>query len=279
MICCSMYEDPLFMAGCFPPYISDITIDSSKKKLSADMYIASGSKPHPLIVIPKGFPDAVESLDLPLILRRDARSYLVFNCRGTGESEGSFSFQNAIDDVKAVLKFVKSDNVVNMYNIDINNIILLGHGMGGFAALMAAAAESGVRACIAIAPFDFGIMGGRAMIDIEALKPMKKMFEVLASSLKGATADDLMIEVMSNSDRWKFIDNARSLANQNLMIVGGSRDIFALPELHYQPLVNRLLTYKPRSFRHLLLDSDHSFMDQRMLLSQLLDEWLEEQLQ
>ncbi|MGE5676547.1 MAG: alpha/beta hydrolase [Pseudomonadota bacterium] len=278
MICYSMCEDPLFRADCFPPYTADLAIYSNKKKLSAEIYIASGSDPHPIMIIPKGFPGAVESLDLPHMFRCNNWSSLIFDYRGTGESEGSFSFQNAIDDVKAVLEFVRSDNAIKKYNIDRNGIILLGHGMGGFAALMAAVEMPGVKACAAIAPFDMGIIGGRAMVDIEALKPMKKMFEELVCTMKGATADDLMIEVMSNSDKWRFADNARSLANQNLMIVAGSRDIFAIPELHYQPLVNKMLSYKPRSFRHHLLDSDHSFRDQKLLLSHIMDEWLEEQL-
>lgn len=279
MISCSMYKDPLFTVDCFPPYTADIAIDSHKKILSAEIYISSGPGPHPIMIIPKGFPGVFESLDLPHMFRCNNWSSLIFDYRGTGGSEGSFSFQNAIDDVNAVLEFVQSDNILKKYNIDKNNIILLGHGMGGFAALMAAAETSGIRACAAIAPFDMGIIGGRAMVDIEALKPMKAMFEELVSSMKGATADDLLIEVMSNSDRWRFTDNARSLSKKNLMIVGGSRDIFALPELHYQPLVDRLLAYKPRSFRHHLLDSDHSFKDQKLLLSHLMDEWLEEQLQ
>lgn len=279
MACCSRYEDPLFMVDCFPPYTADISIASNNKKLSAEIHIARGTSPHPIMIIPKGFPGVTGSLDLPHMFRCNNWSSLVFDYRGTGGSEGSFSFQNAIDDVKAVLEFAQADNTINKYNIDKKNIILLGHGMGGFAALMAAVEMPGVRACAAIAPFDIGIIGGRAMVDIEALKPMKEMFEELVSSMKGATADDLMIEVMSNSDRWRFADNARSLANKNLMIVAGSRDIFALPELHYKPLVNRLLSYKPRSFRHHLLDSDHSFIDQKLLLSHLMDEWLEEQLQ
>ena len=104
------------------------------------------------------------------------------------------------------------------------------------------------------------------------------MFKECIIPLQGASVDALINEVITNSDKWNFVNNARNLLRHNIMLIAGSRDVVGLPELHYYPLLNRLLSLNAYNFEYKLLDSDHSFQDKRILLTEIIESWLEKQI-
>lgn len=274
----NLYKDPIAEEKEFPPDMMSVSINSHGSRMFGVMYTAQGSNLHPTMIILHGFPGTEKNLDLAHAFRRAGWNSLVFHYRGAWGSEGCFSFQNVLDDVKAALEFVRSDEVINKCHVDKNNIALIGHSMGGFAALLTAAGDLDIKACVAMAPFDFGIMGCGAKENNEALISLQEMFKDCILPLHGTTVDDLINEIMTNSDKWKFINNASYILKHNLMLIAGSRDNIALPELHYYPLLDNLLSYSPRNMEYHLLDSDHSFQDKRILITELIESWLEKQL-
>jgi len=274
----NLYKDPIVEEKEFPPDMASVSINSNTGRMFGVMYIAQGCWPHPTMIILHGFPGTEKNLDLAHAFRRAGWNSLVFHYRGAWGSEGCFSFQNVLDDVKAALNFVRSDDVINKYHVDIHNIVLIGHSMGGFAALLTAADEPDIKACVAMAPFDFGIMGEKAGKENKALVSLQEMFRECILPLHGTTVDGLLNEIMINSKKWNLINSAKSFLKHNLMLIAGNRDTIALPELHYYPLLDKLLSYNPPSFEYHLLDSDHSFQDKRILLTELIESWLERQL-
>lgn len=271
----NLYKDPVAEKEEFYADMNSVSIDSSGKKMYGILYIAQGREPHPTMIILHGFPGTEKNIDLAHAFRRAGWNTLVFHYRGSWGSEGNFSFQNVLDDVKSALKFVRSDEASRKYRIDKQNIVLLGHSMGGFATLLTAVDDSNIKACIAMAPFDFGFMGGIASKNNEALISLKEMFKECVLPLQGTNVDDLINEVITNSDKWNFVNNAENLLKHNLMLIAASRDTIALPELHYYPLLNKLLSFKVNNFEYHLLESDHSFQDRRILLTEIIENWLE----
>lgn len=274
----SLYKDPITDEKGFPPDMMSVSINSHDRRMFGVMYTAQGSSLHPTMIILHGFPGTEKNLDLAHAFRRAGWNSLVFHYRGAWGSEGSFSFQNVLDDVKAALEYVRSDEIVNKCNVDKNNIALIGHSMGGFAALLTAASDLDIKACVAMAPFDFGAMGCSAKENNETLVSLQEMFKECILPLHGATVDGLINEITTNSNEWSFVNNVNNLLKHNLMLIAGSRDTIALPELHYYPLLDKLISCNPRSFEYHFLDSDHSFQDKRIMLAELIESWLEKQI-
>lgn len=271
----SLYKDPITEGEEFPPDMMSISINSSDKNMNGVLYTALGRGPHPTMILLHGFPGTERNFDLAHAFRRAGWNTLVFHYRGSWGSEGCFSFQNVLDDVKAALEFVRSDEASQKYRIDKQNIVLVGHSMGGFATLLTAADDLDIKAYVAIAPFDFGAMGSTAKANNESLMFLREMFKECIVPLQGTTVDDLINEVMTNDDNWSFKNNAKKLLKHKLLLIAASRDTLALPELHYYPLLNTLLSYDSDNFTYHLLDSDHSFQDKRILLTEIIESWLE----
>ncbi|AOT71543.1 hypothetical protein [Geosporobacter ferrireducens] len=69
------------------------------------------------------------------------------------------------------------------------------------------------------------------------------------------------------------------LAEKNIMLIAGSRDDVGPPELHYHPLIDALHSNHADKLEYHLLDSDHGFQYKRILLTELIEKWLEKQIQ
>lgn len=273
----SLYKDPAVeKGGCFPDAFA-VSIKSDNSKMFGVLYTAAGDCSHPTILLLHGFPGTERNLDLAHAFRRAGWNTMVFHYRGSWGSYGDFSFQNVLNDVKAALKFVRSEEVSRKYHIDTEKLVLVGHSMGGFATLLTAAEDKDLSACVAVAPFDFGTMGSNARSDQKAMVFLKDMFTECIEPLRGATVEGLIAEAMENSEKWSFANNAEKLLKHKLLLIGAAKDIISVPELHYYPLVNAMLSKKADKFEYKQIDTDHSFQDTRILLSEIIENWLEEQ--
>src|SRR4029079_12478614 len=66
-------------------------------------------------------------------------------------------FAHALEDVAAAMEFVRSDSSVKAFRVDPERLTLLGHSMGGWLALMSAAADTSITCSVAL---DFWNVGG-----------------------------------------------------------------------------------------------------------------------
>jgi pimeloyl-ACP methyl ester carboxylesterase len=82
---------------------------------------------------------------------------LFFSYRGAWGSGGTFSFTHALEDVASTIHWVRADSSVQAFGIDSKRVILAGHSMGGWLALMGAAADSSIACIVAL---DFWNVGG-----------------------------------------------------------------------------------------------------------------------
>lgn len=271
----SLYEDPVSIDKEFPPDSIDVVINSGGSKMFGVLYLAQGRGPHPTIVLLHGVPGTERNFDMAHAFRRIGMNTMVFHYRGSWGSEGCFSFGNVLEDVKAALEYVRSGEVAQRCRIDRENIFLAGNSMGGFAVLMSAAAEPDIKACVAMAPFDFGAMGCIARKDKDALKFLEEMLRECIVPLQGTTLEDLLSELALNCEKWSFVNNAPQLSKHKLLLIAASEDKIAPPELHCRPLQRRLLSYNTGNFEYNVVASGHSFSEKRIQLTGLVAGWLE----
>ena len=104
-------------------------------RLSGILYLANGLGPHPTVVLLHGLPGNEKNLDLAQVMRRAGFNVLFFHYRGAWGSEGDYLISRQPEDVAAAIGFLRENAV--RYRIDVNAISLLGHSLGGYAALAA----------------------------------------------------------------------------------------------------------------------------------------------
>ena len=124
-----------------PASLQSFQIPSHDGFLNALVYVAAGAGPHPAVVLLHGLPGNERNLDLAQEIRRAGWDVLYFNYRGSWGSPGDFSFTHGIEDTAAAVEYVRSPAMSKILRLDPTRIVLLGHSMGGFMAVQAAAAD------------------------------------------------------------------------------------------------------------------------------------------
>ena len=138
--------------------VTTLTLKSEDKKLLGTIFAHSDKTPRKTILLLHGFPGSEFAYDLGHIFLRAGWNVVGFHYRGTWGSEGEFSFQNAIDDVKNVLNILHDDSLGNGYHVDPQKIVMVGHSFGGFSALKVLSEQNIVHHAAAIAPFNIGTL-------------------------------------------------------------------------------------------------------------------------
>ena len=147
-------SDPSQIDPDHPPATVILALESHGSRLIASMFLANGAGPHPTVLLLHGLPGFEKNLDLGQSLRRAGFNVLFFHYRGSWGSQGSFSFANVVADVQSALDFLRKPASRSEYRVDADRLVLFGHSMGGFAALVSGAADDGVICVAAVSPLN-----------------------------------------------------------------------------------------------------------------------------
>ena len=252
-----------------------LVIPSSGSHLTGVMLIAEGAGPHRVVVLLHGFPGYERNLDLAQAIRRAGWNVLTFSYRGTWGSEGTFSFSSVLEDVRAAVAFVRAADSTP-YRLSPDHIVLVGHSMGGWAALMTAANDSRIDAVASIAGWNIGAASRDLTDSLKYVAAVKSVTPHLWL-LHGATADGLLRERMTHVDEWDLVHAVPSLAPKSILLIAAQRDQVAPIAQHHAPLVAELERLNPTRLTALVLDSDHNFSDKRVALTRAILSWLDTQ--
>jgi pimeloyl-ACP methyl ester carboxylesterase len=242
--------------------------------LNAFAYVAAGPGPHPLVVLLHGFPGNERNLDLAQDIRSVGWDVLYFDYRGSWGSSGDFSFSHGIEDTAAAINYVRSPEMAQILRLDPQRVVLLGHSMGGFMAVQAAAADVGIMGVALISAADFG---GRIP---QPLSEDGEEAEVRALSaaynrdgmepLAGCTGEGLARELLANAVQWRFMGKVEALKVRPLLIVS-SDDAYSRGNEAFASAL-RLAGNSRVSTLH--LPTDHVYSDQRGPLAGAVLRWL-----
>lgn len=256
--------------------LTPVTFTSNGSKLQGYISTAPGKGPHPTIILLHGSPGGPRDvLGLAKVIPNAGWNALVFTFRGYWNSEGTYSMKNSLEDVFAALNFLKSDEVVRKYKIDVGNLALAGYSFGGGMALITAANESTIRYVISIAAADMSEIARqlrksrefREMISAE----LDKDFE---GPIKGPGGEKAIEEALRDSDKYDLVKHARDLSEKELLIISGWCDQQATLEGHALPLIRALQSIGSKDITKVILETDHSFSDKRDELRNIIISWL-----
>jgi uncharacterized protein len=232
------------------------------------IYIASGARPHPTVLLLHGFPGNEKNLDLAYSMRRAGWNVLVPFYRGAWGSGGNFSFTHALEDAQSCIDFLRAPENAKKFRVDPDRIVLLGHSMGGFVAAYAATHEPKV--------FAIGLISAANLGPASARQRAKDPNEFLArwrdnaSRLAGTGAEELMQELDRNSNDWDYIHWVPQLKRIPVLILeADDRNT-----TDNQELADGLRKAGDTHVTEMHMHADHTFSDYRIALQAVVVNWL-----
>jgi pimeloyl-ACP methyl ester carboxylesterase len=269
-------QDPAVAAAHAPDRASmqTIQIPSHGELMNALVYIAAGAGPHPVVILLHGFPGNERNLDLAQDMRRAGWDVLYFNYRGSWGTPGDFSFAHSVEDTGAAIAYLHQPEVARSLRLDPNRIVLIGHSMGGFMTVEAAAADPAIKAFATISAAD---MSGR----MQAMLAMEKRSDAIAAMahglaeegmapLAGCAPDGLAKELADHAMSWPFLDKVDALKNRNALILTADDGLTRENNAFAAALRNAGDTHV--TTRHFA--TDHAYSDKRIELSHVVLAWL-----
>jgi pimeloyl-ACP methyl ester carboxylesterase len=265
-------QDPVFDAAQ-PALSNEVVFESAGARMFGLVYEAPGTGPHPTVVVLHGFPGNERNLDLAQAIRRSGWNAVFFHYRGAWGSQGDFGFVHVLEDVAAVVATLRQPEFAARHRIDPTRIALVGHSMGGFAALVSAAELAGVDCAASLAGANLGLWA-EAVATREGEARMAGALESWSGPIRGTSGAALVAEVSANAARFDVRRHAPALAQKPLLLVAGSRDDVTPPALHHDPLAAAVAAQPGARLEAVVLDADHAFADRRVALTRLVLDWL-----
>jgi uncharacterized protein len=256
-----------------PPSLVEITVPSHGVQLLGALYTAGGPGPHPAAIIYHGFPGYEQNLDIAQALRRAGYDVLAVHYRGSWGVPGGFSFAHAIEDADAQVDWLSSPQVAAKYHIDTARIIVIGHSMGGYMALSAAAHHPDVAAAVSIS----GASLGHRFAGLKARERDKAVAAYVAQvnpvdllPLTGTSAAELGAEVFEHRDEWDFLKLAPALSRRPVLLITAADGTGP----NSAALLLALKADGNMRSRHIEVKTDHPFSDHRIALETDILGWL-----
>ena len=265
-----IHRDPAQIDKSHPPAMIELNFDSHGDRLNGILYQANGAGPHPTLVLLHGYPGNEKNLDLAHAMRRAGYNVLFFHYRGAWGSGGDFSFTHVVEDVASAISYLRQSAAD--IRVDTDKILLVGHSMGGFAALQGAANDDQVKCVAGIAPADFGLAADL----IQANPEMGKGFAAGADGLtmlNGWSGDIVLNELKNNRDAFSLIDLAPKLNNKNVLLIAGDKDTAVAPNVFHKPMVTAYESQADIKLTHTIIPGDHAFSYSRFQLIETVLDW------
>ena len=237
--------------------ITGVTFDSDGHRLLGTLYLARGRAPKPTALLLHGCPGLQQNADLAVALRDRGWNSLVFHYRGCWGSDGEYDLRTIPRDVRAAVDHLHGGWHAS---VDPARLAVAGHSLGGWAAILAAAADPRLRAvAVCATAADLGAM------DLAASQIDQEIARFLTT-----TPEDFIRqrdEVIAQLDPF---DAVRSISPRPLLIVHGTDDRWVRPEL-----ARRLYAHAGQPSRYVEIDgANHDFAWHRAQLRDLVADWL-----
>ncbi|SDE99436.1 alpha/beta hydrolase family protein [Terriglobus roseus] len=258
-----------------PSSLVEIAVPSHGAQLLGALYLASGSEPHPTAIIYHGFPGYEQNLDLAQTLRRAGYNVLAVHYRGSWGISGNFSYQHVIEDADAQVQWATSPEVVAKYRIDPKRVVVIGHSLGGYASLSAAAHNPSVVAAVSISGASLGtrFVGLKDEDKEQAVaKASARIDPTDLLPLAGTSATALSGEVFDHRTEWNFLKLTPSLGKRPILLITAADGTGP----NSATLLQALKAQGNTASTQVEVKTDHPFSDHRIALQQAILDFLKQ---
>jgi len=239
--------------------IIGVTFDSDGNRLVGVAYLARGREPKPTALLLHGCPGLEQNLDIATTLRDRGWNAVMFHYRGCWGSAGRYDLRTIGRDVRAAVDHLQAGGCPG---VDPGRIAVVGHSLGGWAAILAAAADPRLRAVVACAA-PVGLRG----IDLPDAGLDREFTRFLATT---------PAEFVSQRDEvgtWPGpLDVVASISPRPLLVIHGSDDEWVRADQG-----RRLYQQAKEPRRYVEFDgANHAFAWHRAVLREQISGWLAE---
>lgn len=252
----------------YPPAFHELFIPSHGVSLTGFMLGANGRGPHPTVVLLHGYPGNEKNLDVAQSMRRAGFNVLFFHYRGAWGSQGDYSLTHLSEDVASALSYLRREN--EALRVDVNKLSIVGHSMGGFAALRSGAKDDDVICVAGIAAANLGEYSTRAEVQSKAFQDYTDQLFML-HDFDGAQA---LEEIGANADEFDVREYGPGFRGKSVLLIVGDQDAAVPPDVQ-----KRIAgAYKKEPDLHLtakIIPGDHSFSSSRIQLQREVVGWLD----
>ena len=261
-----LFKDP--QAAPRAPESYGLEMENAGERLLGLCYTPGGEleERHPLVLFLHGFPGTEQNRDIMQSLRRMGMVTATFHYRGSWGSGGDYALSHLPEDAAAVLDYLRQN--AGAYHIDPERIYLMGHSMGGFAAMQLLAAGEKVRGVIFMAPCD--VVYQYTAHHEEFFATMRPRAE---ETLHISRGDIFEVECRENP-QWNFTEAAKKIDPAlPVLFLGAKYDECVPPEENIDPAY-QVMQSRGCAVDYITLDGDHCFNNKRMELTETMAKWL-----
>jgi uncharacterized protein len=261
-----------------PASMEELAILSHGARINGLMYVAAGSGPHPIVIFLHGYPGNERNLDLAQTVRRAGYNAIFVDYRGVFGSGGTFSQAHSLEDVAALLAWLRAPETVAKYHLDTTRIALVGHSFGAWLALFSGAHEPPGVCVAALAAWNAGWAASRFAAHpeerTENLAYYRETTDVAGGPIR-ANPDELLTEMTDHATAWNYVSQANALKSHALLLVAATRDSSdENPERHAE-LSEAIRKEGGKLVRVVTFEDDHPFSSHRIALADTLTHWLQ----
>jgi dipeptidyl aminopeptidase/acylaminoacyl peptidase len=236
--------------------LTGVTFSSDGHRLVGVLYLARGEEPKPTVLMLHGCPGLEKNIDVAVRLREAGWNALLFHYRGCWGSEGRYDLRTIPRDVTAAV-----DYLAGCPRVDPSRIAVLGHSMGGWAALMTAAAEPRLRAV--------AVYGAAPRLGAGLALGVARVEEEFTRFL-AVTPEEFAAQLTVVAERMDGLEAAEAIGPRPLLVVHGTADRW-VPVAHARELAARA---GPDCRYVEVQGADHAFSWHRAELADLIIGWL-----
>lgn len=249
-------------------YSKELRFESDGQWLPAIYYGAAGAGPHPTVILLHGYPGNEKNLDVAQGLREAGFNVMFFHYRGAWGAQGDFGFMNAEADVQAAIQFLTQAANARDLRIDLQQVSLVGHSMGGHMAIAGLQQNPEVRCAVAYDTANIGVTFSASDAEREAnwVAYGDSLF-----MLRGWSGEKSRQEVARHAKHLDLRNHAAKIGQRPVLLVAANSEVIPIDRI--QSLVTALeaadvpVTYT-------VVQDDHSFNNHRQALLELTREFL-----
>ncbi|MCR4742341.1 MAG: alpha/beta hydrolase [Treponema sp.] len=228
-------------------------------------------KKHPCVIMLHGFPGSARNDDISHALCRAGCVVIVPHHRGAWGSQGKYLVTNCVEDAFNLALYVKSPDFSKKYNVDKDNVFLLGHSIGGNSALNAGKKLDWLKGIIMLAPFDptcFLSRGKEGYIDALLHE---------GNILNSDGLDSIYNDILENKEDLKFSNAAKFVCSKNILIFTAKYDSVSENEKMVSPLWNYLQKNKTDSIQRFVeYPTEHGLLGRRVSMIKEIGKFINE---
>jgi len=252
---------------------STITIESGGSHIVLTIWEAGENPQATVLLVPGWGGGPADVLGIGKALSSEGISSVILTPRGWHNSEGTYSFAHAFEDIKAALNWIRNSKRADIKSTE---VILGGHSWGGGMCLAYAAQDTMVKRIFSVAGTDHGILIRKYLSDEKYAARIDKLLASTAVP-DGPIRFDVkksLNELAEGQEIYGIMENAGKLADRSILIFGGWEDTNTTIDEYLLPDYRALKTAGAEDVIFKTYHDNHAFRQVRKELYSDLISWI-----